>query len=816
MTKQSMLIVCLVSIIFAASLESEGYRDRGSWKKTLHEKSAYFEENTKERHNIEGTYPSSVRLIPPKHYAGSQQGAWKHIIETGKLPPGWIFDHGTTGLSNVAHTSSWTGCYLTAEAFRVAFLRKEFGEDSAEFREAYERANEVISGIRKLTLVSGQPGYLARGIVYGHGVTYGEREYPWGESGTRDLWHQGVGELSHFRYRGGPSHHNYDHVFRGLGIYYFIAADDKQKEAIREIVADMSQWAHLKNDMTVMHTDGKRVSTVLIGGWRGRGGSDRPSGGSLMATTGLKIAALITGNEETANLYDKWVKQLRYREFKDSETSIMGRERGNWDDTDHLLGDLYLLNLIEEDEELLTFYRKCVRGSWKSHKDEKQAWFNFVYQAVLGDEYGDPEGSIWNLQTHPTCRIFQPQMNSIRSDIESYTEDGRMESRYPLPVYERRSDNEYEWKGSPYGLDGWYSRIVNIVEISPHDPYVQLAIDGGGMAYWSNTKGEIWHGVDDLSGVQDIILSPDYPWLAIAATDKGVYRASDGGETWHGVSEIRVNHLCFDPENTHVLYAIGADGIYKSDDFGERAIGTHWRLISGAAPSGSEKTFAVDPRGERARLYMFTDQGIYIRMEGDLDWMPPPRLVRERGFGDISPIRGRPLWIRVDMTTPGRLSRAVHTSGRQYSGVYISVSEDDGKTWSPIIGDRDLRRRFAIQDLRVDHTDPNTWYGRLDNGVAITHDAGETWTLSNKGLDIPRVSAIWVPRHSTDIYAGTPAGAYVSYDRGDTWHSTSLILQEGGAIRSEIGGIGYLTAYWMGRYHGFISKEEAERIWWDE
>jgi hypothetical protein len=151
MTEQCVLIACFAFLLFATSLESEGYRDRGSWKQTLHEKSAYFEENIKERHNIEGTYPSSVRLIPPKHYAGSQEGAWKQIIETGKLPPGWIFDHGTTGLSNVAHTSSWTGCYLTAEAFRVAFLRKEFGEDSAEFRDAYERANEVISGIRKLT-----------------------------------------------------------------------------------------------------------------------------------------------------------------------------------------------------------------------------------------------------------------------------------------------------------------------------------------------------------------------------------------------------------------------------------------------------------------------------------------------------------------------------------------------------------------------------------------------------------------------------------------------------------------------------------------
>ena len=51
------------------------YRDRGSWKKTLHAKAEYFEANTEERHNILGSFPSSVRLLPPKRYAGSQEGA---------------------------------------------------------------------------------------------------------------------------------------------------------------------------------------------------------------------------------------------------------------------------------------------------------------------------------------------------------------------------------------------------------------------------------------------------------------------------------------------------------------------------------------------------------------------------------------------------------------------------------------------------------------------------------------------------------------------------------------------------------------------
>ena len=227
------VVLCLLS-----PLNAEAHRDRGSWKKTLHEKAVYFAKNTAERHNIKGTYPSSVRLLPPNHYVDPSLGGWKTLVATGELPPGWTFDQGTTGDSNIAHTSSWTGNLLTGEAFHVAFLRDTVGTDHPEYKAAYDRANEIIHGLRILTLVSGVRGYLARGIAYGHGITYGERWSGGGDSW--DLWLQGVGEYKHFRYRGGPSHHNHDQVFHGLGMYYFVAADDAQKEAIREIVTDMS------------------------------------------------------------------------------------------------------------------------------------------------------------------------------------------------------------------------------------------------------------------------------------------------------------------------------------------------------------------------------------------------------------------------------------------------------------------------------------------------------------------------------------------------------------------------------------------------
>ncbi len=813
------------------------YHDQGTWEKTLHDKAIYFERNTKERHNIEGTYPSSVRLRPPtRFYTGSQKDAWKKLNSTGELPQGWFVDHGTTGLSNVVHTSSWTGNLITAKAFHVAALRKTKGENSSEYKAAYKRANEIISGIRILTLVSGQAGYLARGYALGHGPSYAERQNRWGEYDSRDLWHQGVGEYSYLRYRGGPSHHNYDQVFRGLGIYYFIAADESQKEAIRKIVDDMSNWAHLKNNMNVMLENGEDISTELIGGWRALDGVTGPSGGSIMATTGLKIAYMITGNKEVKKLYDKWVSILKYREYKDSEESFMGEARKNYDDTDHLLPDLYLLNLIEEDEDLLAFYRKCVKDSWSVHKNDKLSWFNYIYQAVLGDEYGDSEGSTWNLQSFPTNRILQPQMNSIRNDIEFFTKDGGKQALHPLPVYAHPSDNEYEWKRSPYALDGWHSRTVKALEISPYDNYVQFAVEKNGSAYLSLTKGETWGKIDELSGVSDILFFSNSRWLVVAATDHGIYRSFNCGEGWEKSSDLIVDHFYQHTMESNTIYAVSPEGIYLSKDFGAWGVAEEWDLISGKTPDLSSKNFAIEIDGDKLKMYMLTSQGLYIKESENSSWTTPKQTIRGRGFSELMSFPGKPIWTRVHN---GRIFSAIYISEWVYTGNIIIVSEDEGRTWTPIVKDLDPLYKWmvhakngislsvsdltnyidefnmlSIQDIIIDKEDSDTWYGMIETGMAITHDAGKTWEVSNKGLYIPRVNAIFSSRYSKEIYVSTPAGMYVSDDKGKSWDDTSLILNDYGALRAEIGGVGYLEAYWLGMYHGFITKEEANRVWW--
>lgn len=813
------------------------YRDTGSWEKSLHDKAIYFDQNTRERHNIEGNYPSSVRLrAPVTFYAGSQKDAWKNLNRTGILPEGWFIDHGTTGLSNVAHTSSWTGNLITAEAFHVATLKKEKGVNSIEYKAAYERANEIIAGIRILTLASGQPGYLVRGYALGHGPTYGERYYTVGDEDDHDLWKQGAGDYSYLRYRGGPSHHNYDQVFRGLGIYYLLAADDKQKEAIREIVEDMSNWAHLNNNMIVMLENGENISTELIGGWRALDGVANPSGSSIMATTGLKIAHFITSNKKVKALYDKWVDVLQYRKFKDSDVSFMGRERLNYDDTDHLLPDLYLLNLIEEDKDLLTFYRKCVKDSWNVHKNDKLSWFNYIYQAVLGDEYADKEGSLWNLQTFPTNRILQPQMNSIRTDIEFFSGSGNKQALHPLPVYDRPSDNEYEWKNSPYSLDGWHSRIVNKLEISPYDEYVQFSVEANGNIYRSLTKGEIWQQIEELTGVKDVVMFPKHRWLIIAATDHGIYRSLNCGDKWEKCSDLVVDQLYQAEDNTNVMYAVSANGIYASNDFGVWGAGESWDKISGNTPDLPSRTFAATRSNGQFKMYMQTISGLYHKTDKDDEWYPPKQAIRGRGFSELMTFPGNPVWTKAHHN---RIFSAIAIRGWAFNGNIVIVSEDEGNTWTPVVKDLDMLykwmvhakdgisiptdelmrlvdklRELQINDLIVDKNNPDTWYGMVETGVAVTHDAGKTWETSNKGLYIPRVHSIFNSRHGDNIYVGTPAGMFVSHDGCKSWNGTSLILQDVGALRAEIGGVGYLEAYWLGRYHDFINDTEANEIWW--
>jgi hypothetical protein len=91
----------------------------------------------------------------------------------------------------------------------------------------------------------------------------------------------------------------------------------------------------------------------------------------------------------------------------------------------------------------------------------------------------------------------------------------------------------------------------------------------------------------------------------------------------------------------------------------------------------------------------------------------------------------------------------------------------------------------------------------------LSEDGGENWQVSNSGLQVPVVRSVFASPESYVAYAGTPGGLYRSIDGGRTWKSSNLILTFRWNIRREVGSAGYLDAYWMARYHDFITEEQA-------
>ncbi len=129
-------------------------------------------------------------------------------------------------------------------------------------------------------------------------------------------------------------------------------------------------------------------------------------------------------------------------------------------------------------------------------------------------------------------------MNSLRKDIEfnPYIDrGGEKQAAMPIPINERPMDNEYEWKGSPYRLDGWTKPIVTAIQFSADDPQVMWFSDTYGRLYETLDGGKNWSSTSrSMMGarVQNISASKTRTFVLFAQTDKGVIVTRDGGISW--------------------------------------------------------------------------------------------------------------------------------------------------------------------------------------------------------------------------------------------------------------------------------------------
>lgn len=530
----AMLLAFIFATLGAAPMPKES--------SPLLEKAKYLQQDLIDKHLLEGLY---VSIVPA-------------------APPGTKLQHTTDGPGNVIHAGVWTGRYLAGVGYQYAVTKDPW---------ARQHGGEILRGLRKLQEVTGKPGLLARGFVKGHGPVAG---WETGGSDSKE-WHQGQGKYKDYRWYGDVSVDNFNAVLYGYAIYYDLAADAAQKKFIAydvdrlmthlldnhcrivDVDGEVTMWGHVGIDPNPSRDEYyKKVYANILARANLQDAPWRPPlRSSLMLLPDLLIAHHITGKQHYMDFYKRVVARFKDNPDLMRDTRPFSLERlarVNHSSEGQAYEALYNLIRFERDPELLKLYRQWVLDLWEMNWMEGNSLFAFMTLALLkppltlplrkGELEGVPHGeeglqlANQTLRLYPYNRVLRPVMNSLRKDIElnPYADRfGSKQSAKPMPINQRPHDNEYEWKGNPYQLDGWFKPTVTQIQFSCDDPQVWWFCDSAGRIYMTLDDGKTWRDMSaGLMGaqVQNIIASKTRTFILYAQTDKGVFVTRDGGMSW--------------------------------------------------------------------------------------------------------------------------------------------------------------------------------------------------------------------------------------------------------------------------------------------
>ena len=309
----------------------------------------------------------------------------------------------------------------------------------------------------------------------------------------------------------------------------------------------------------------------------------------------------------------------------------------------------------------------------------------------------------------------------------------------------RTTDNGATWTPItdgkvPLGSTG----CVAVADSDPNIIYLGTGSDGvrsnvstGRGMYKSTDGGETWkfiglYSAGQIGTVRIHPTNPDIVWVAAGGDifkpneERGVFKTTDGGQTWRKVLYVSDNVGGMDveiqPGNPSVVYA-----------WMSRLERKPWTIISGSREGGFYKS--IDG-GEK-----------FSKITNGL----PAELI---GKGNLA----------VTAANPNRIYALIEA--KPGGGFYRS--EDAGQTWALINSQGSLiQRPFYYTTLGADPSNADVVYAGAE-GFFKSTDAGKTFTV----LRTPHGDNhdIWVnPKDGRVMIQANDGGANVSTDGGRTW-----------------------------------------------
>ena len=315
------------------------------------------------------------------------------------------------------------------------------------------------------------------------------------------------------------------------------------------------------------------------------------------------------------------------------------------------------------------------------------------------------------------------------------------------------------WKTSNFGttwtpiFDDQNSYSIGTVTLDPSNPsivWVGTGEDSSGRhvafgdgVYKSEDGGKSWRnvGLESSEHIGKVVVHPengDVVWVAAegplwsSGGDRGLYKTTDGGETWERKlyvdDDTGVTSIEYDPRDPDVLYAATYDrrrkvwallngpgsGIHKSTDGGET-----WTELTNGLPKGDMGKIGLAVSPMRPDVVYATIEA--SQEEGN----------NEAGFYR-STDRGASWEKRNDYHSGGtgpHYYQEIYASPHVFDRVYqmaprINITEDGGLTFREL-GEIDKHGDNHAMAFLPD--DPNFLLNGSDGGVYYTHDHAKSW-----------------------------------------------------------------------------------------